>query len=256
MRRRRSSKPGGPRKCGYVARAHIKRANKDGTFETGVNVVRIPAAEGDPQNYVWVVATPTGLWLALSTPDKREFPEWCRSAVEASLAKSKPTTTASRSHAPVRVVLRGLGASPSATDSANEKPGAAKVTQAAAKGTKKTEVIGVEFDANADAEIVGGGRTVKARKPTAEELAAAKAQRERAQQLQQERGDLLRDGSNAIQVELRPTANGLRLRTTFDNAYFHWFATMMKHSLDEAGESQTLPPAELEPADVKPPQPK
>ena len=239
-----------------TVKATTKMTTKDGKVVTGTTVMSVPAPEGDPQNYVWVVATPIGLWLALSTPDKREFPEWCRSAVEASLAKSKTTTTASRSNAPVRVVLRGLGASPAATDSANEKSRDAKVTQAAAKEAETVKAIGVEVDANADFEIVGGGRTATVRKPTAEELAAAKAQRERGQQQEQERGDLLRDGDNAVRVELRPTANGLRLRTTFDDAYFHWFATLMKHSLDEAGESQTLPPAEAEPADVKPPQPK
>lgn len=241
-----------PNNARPVAKVQTRRTDKDGKVVTGTTEMQIPAAEGDPQNYVWVVATPSGLWLALSTPEKPVFPDWCRAAVEASLAKpNSATATVNRSNAPVRVVLRGLGASPSATDSANEKPGDAKVTQAAAKGALKTEVIGVEFDANADVEIVGGGRTVKARKPTAEELAAAKAQRERAQQQERERGDLLRDGSNDIRVELRPTTNGLRMRTTFDNAYFHWFATMMKHSLDEEAEFQTLPPA-----DVQPPQPK
>ncbi len=239
-----------------VKTVQTTRIDKDGKVVTGTTEMQIPAAEGDPQNYIWVVATPSGLWLALSTPDKPAFPDWCRAAVEASLAKSKPTATVNRSNAPVRVVLRGLGASPSTTDSATEKPRDAKVTQAAAKEAEKAEVIGVEVDANADFEVVGGGRPAKARKATAEEIAAAKAQRERGQQQEQERGDLLRDGSNAIQVELRPTANGLRLRTTFDNAYFHWFAAFMKHSLDEAGESQTLPPAEAEPADVKLPQPK
>ena len=240
-----------------VAKATFERKTKEGNIETVTTDIRIPAAEGDPQSYVWVVATPSGLWLALSTPDRPTLPDWCRAAVEASLGKpNTATTAANRGAAPVRLLLRGLGASPAATDSANEKPGTAKVTQAAAKEAGKVEVIGVEVNANAELEVVGGGRSAKARKATAEEIAAAKARQEREQQQLRERGDLLRDGSNTIQVELRPTTNGLRVRTTFDDAYFHWFATMMKHSLDEAGESQTLPPVEVEPADVKPPQPK
>ena len=201
----------------------------------------------------WMAATPNAVWLAVGTSDEGGCPAWFKSALEASLAKPKSTTTVNRSNAPVRVLLRGLGASPSATDSANEKPRDAKVTQAAAKGAEKGEkfiIQGVEFDGSDGSDILFEDR--KPRKMTAEEL----AQRERGQQQEQERGDLLRDGSNAIRVELRPTANGLRVRTTFDDAYFHWFAMMMKHSLDEEGESQTLPPAEVEPAEVKPPQPK
>ncbi len=202
---------------------------------------------------LWMAATPNALWLAVGTSDEGGCPAWFKSALEASLAKPKSTTTVNRSNAPVRVLLRGLGASPSATDSANEKPRDAKVTQAAAKGAEKGEkfiIQGVEFDGSDGSDILFEDR--KPRKMTAEEL----AQRERGQQQEQERGDLLRDGSNAIRVELRPTANGLRVRTTFDDAYFHWFATMMQHSLDAEGEWETLPNAEVEPADVKPPPPK
>lgn len=229
-----------------VATAKFTRTTEDGKVVTGTTAMRVPAAEGEPQNYVWVVATPSGLWLALSSPDKREFPEWCRSAVAASLAKPTTTATANRNNAPVRVLLRGLGASPPATDSANENPRDAKVTQAAAKGADQGEKFVVDVDlAGAESNDIVAGRP-KTRKATAEEIAAAKAQHERAEQRERERGDLLRDGSNAIRVELRLTASGLRLRTTFDDAYFHWFATMMKHSLDEM--ESAVPPAFVEPA--------
>lgn len=195
----------------------------------------------------WLAATPTGVWLAMSSPQNRDCPAWFKSAIEASLAKPTAKAAANRSNAPARAVLRGLGASPSATDSANEKPRDAKVTQAAAKG--------VELDGTRQFEFVDGNGNggVKRQKVTAEELAAAKAQHERAEQQVRERGDLLRDGSNAIRVELRPTANGLRVRTTFDDAYFHWFATMMKHSLDEQ-ELQVLP-HNVEPPEPAPPPP-
>ena len=198
----------------------------------------------------WLAATPNGIWLALGSPNNRDCPAWFKSAIEASLAKPTATSKTNRNNAPVRVVLRGLGASPSspsATDSANEKPRDAKVTQAAAKG--------VELDGTRQFEFVDGDGNagVKRQKMTAEELAAAKAQHERAEQQERERGDLLRDGSNAIRVELRPTATGLRVRTTFDDAYFHWFATMMKQSLDEQ-ELQVLP-ANVAPPEVGPPSP-
>jgi hypothetical protein len=219
-----------------VVAAKFKRTTEDGkTVEIGETPIRVPAAEGEPQNYVWVVATPSGLWLALSTPDKREFPEWCRSAVAASLAK--PTSTASRGNVPVRLLLRGLGASPAAKDSADDT----KVTQAAA----------------IDIAVAKKWEVDKVRKPlTAEQLAAQAAaaeQQKRQEQQERERGDLLRDGANAIRVELRPTANGLRARTTFDDAYFHWFATMMKHSLDEQSVHEV--PHHVEPPQPAPPLP-
>ncbi|MBC8116676.1 MAG: hypothetical protein H7062_19960 [Candidatus Saccharimonas sp.] len=203
----------------------------------------------------WLAATPNSIWLALGSPSNHDCPAWFKSAIEASLAKPTAKAAANRNNAPVRALLRGLGASPPATDSANEKPRDAKVTQAAAKGVEKGEefVIDVDLGGAEKLDIVGGG--VKPRKLTAEELAVAKAQHERAEQQERERGDLLRDGSNAIRVELRPTANGLRVRTTFDDAYFHWFAMMMKHSLDEQAEFEVSNGVEL-PAPAPPPPPK
>ena len=96
----------------------------------------------------WLAATPNGLWLVLGSPGKSDCPAWFKSAIEASLAKPTAKAAANRSNAPVRVVLRGLGASPSATDSTNEKPRDAKVTQAAAKG--------VELDGTRQFEFVDG----------------------------------------------------------------------------------------------------
>ena len=190
----------------------------DGETVTRETSIRIPAQEGTPQNYVWVVATPSGLWLALSSPDKPELPEWCKTAIVASLAK--PTATTNRSNAPVRVLLRGLGASPPTKDSSNDKPDDAKVTQAAAQAPPAPLPP----------------KDAKKQKPlTAEQLAAKARAEERMrieQQQEHERGDLLRDGSNAVRAELRPTDTGLRVRTTFDDAYFHWFASYLKHSLD------------------------
>lgn len=229
-----------------VAKITTRRVEVDGDGNNRevVSVQSTPLSQ-EPTS-CWLAATPSGLWLALSSPSNHECPAWFKSAIEASLAKPTAKAAANRSNAPVRVVLRGLGASPPATDSANEKPRDAKVTQAAAKGVDKGEKLGIEIDV-----VVGG---VKPRKMTAEELAAAKAQHERAEQQVRERGDLLRDGSNAIRVELRPTANGLRVRTTFDDAYFHWFATMMQHSLDEQA-LQMLPLNVAPPEPVPPPPP-
>ena len=174
----------------------------------------------------WLAATPNGIWLALGSPGNRDCPTWFKSAIKASLAKPTATTTASRGNAPVRAVLRGLGASPATKDSPDDKADDAKVTLVAAKDALDAK--------STDVQVF---KSAKEQKPlTAEQLAAqaaAKEQQQRQQQQERERGDLLRDGSNAIRVELRPTANGFRVRTTLDDAYFHWFATMMKHSLDE-----------------------
>ena len=196
----------------------VKKA--DGGTETGETNIRFPAPEGTPQNYVWVVATPSGLWLALSSPDKPELPEWCKTAIVASLAKPTATTTANRSNAPVRVLLRGLGASPPTKDSSNDKPDEAKITQAAGQ---------------AEPAPLPPPKPTKQKPLTPEQLAAKVAAEERARiqkGQEHERGDLIRDGSNAVRVELRSTETGLRVRTTFDDAYFHWFATYLKHSLD------------------------
>ncbi len=233
-----------------VVKATTKMTDKDGKIVTGTTVMSVPAPEGDPQNYVWVVATPSGLWLALSTPDKPAFPEWCRAAVELSLAKpNSATATANRGNAPVRLLLRGLGASPTAEEVARQE---AALKQHAEKQNKVSPVA---------AEVLPKPLPGKNNKKplTPQELAkqAAEQERQRLQEEQtRERGDVLRDGDNAVRVELRPTDHGLRIRTTFDNAYFHWFAMMMKQSLDEEGEWETLPNAEVEPADVQPPQPK
>ena len=196
----------------------VKKA--DGGTETGETNIRLPAPESTPQNYVWVVATPSGLWLALSSPDKPELPEWCKTAIVASLVKPTATTTANRSNAPVRVLLRGLGASPPTKDSSNDKPDEAKITQAAGQ---------------AEPASLPPPKPKKQKPLTPEQLAANVAAEERARiqkGQEHERGDLIRDGSNAVRVELRPTETGLRVRTTFDDAYFHWFATYLKHSLD------------------------
>ena len=205
-----------------------------------VQVQSLPVSQ-EP-SFLWLTATPNGIWLVLGSPNNHECPAWFKSTIEASLAKPTATAAANRNNAPVRLLLRGLGASPAAKDSADDKADDAKVTQAAAN----------------DAPAAKPAKGAKERKPlTAEQFAAQVAAAERQQrqeQLERERGDLLRDGSNAIRVELRPTANGLRARTTFDDAYFHWFATMMKHSLDEPAEPEV--PHRVEPPIAKQPHPK
>ncbi len=232
-----------------VMKATYTVTKADGKTETLETSVQVPAPEGTPQNYVWVVATPSGLWLALSSPDKPELPEWCKAAIVASLAKPTATTTANRSNAPVRVLLRGLGASPPTRDSSSNTPDDAKVTPAAA--------------AQAQPAPLPPNGAKKQQPLTAEQLAAQAVAHERARlqkEQEHERGDLLRDGSNAVRAELRSTETGLRVRTTFDDAYFHWFATYIKHSLDattvvvEGVEFETSGTLEVaEPARPQPP---
>ncbi len=225
---------------GLIPARVIKRSSRvevdgEGNIRGVTELQRHPLSE-EPSS-CWLAATPNGLWLAFGSPGNSDCPAWFKSAIEASLAKPTAATTPNRSNAPVRVMLRGLGASPAAKDSADDKPDDDnKVTQAAARDVPA-------------AKPKNGAREQKPL--TAEQLAqraAAEEQRQRRQQQERERGDLLRDGSNTIRVELRPTANGLRVRTTFDDAYFHWFATMLKQSIEEMA-------LQVEPHNVEPPEP-
>ena len=71
---------------------------------------------------------------------------------------------------------------------------------------------------------------------------------------ERERGEILRDRPNAIRIEALPTATGLKLNVTFEEAYFHWYAAMLKHSLDELASQEQ--PINAEPPAVGQPQPK
>lgn len=204
-----------------VGTAKVLQKNADGVdVEVGETLLAIPLPESDPQSYLWVCTTPKAIWVALSSPQKRECPAWFKAAVAESVTKPKGTATAGRSPAPVRVMLRGWGASPAARDSGDDNPENAPVIQAAAQ---------------AQPAVKGNVEAGKTKPLPAQQLVlqVEAEQLQRQEQLARERGDLLRDGDNAIQIELRPTSTGLRLRTTFDEAYFRWFALMMKHELDE-----------------------
>ncbi|MEK6259976.1 MAG: hypothetical protein AABP62_15250 [Planctomycetota bacterium] len=224
------------------------RVEVDDDGNTREVVVEKSVSESHEPGACWLAATPNGIWLAVSSPKNPDCPAWFKSTIEASLAKQTAPTATNRSNAPVRLLLRGLGASSAEQDSAEEM--AALITQAAANDVQVANKV--------EAAVANKVEAVKKQKPlTAEQLAAlaaAKEQQRRQQEQERERGDLLRDGSNAIRVELRPTANGLRVRTTFDDAYFHWFAMMMKHSLEEQAEFEVSNGVELpEPAPPPPP---
>lgn len=69
----------------------------------------------------------------------------------------------------------------------------------------------------------------------------------------QERGDLIRDLPNAVRLELRPTDTGLKFSLSFEEAYFHWFAAFVKHSIEESeaatkNQPPVAPPAIESPA--------
>lgn len=207
-------------------------------------MMSIPAQESEPQNYLWLTATPNGLWIALTAPENRDCPAWLKSAVESSVGKPSATTTASRTNSPVRVVLRGLGATPS--------PEAAKKKEESVKnalqknGIQQVEFadrIGVDFEIpqGKDAGTLPqpGERIAVKVKPhvaTAEEIAKQKALREKQKQNERERGDIIRDFPNAITCELKPTDTGLKLSILFEEAYFQWFAKAAQHTLEEANE--------------------
>ena len=55
------------------------------------------------------------------------------------------------------------------------------------------------------------------------------------------RADLLRDLPNAVRCGLRPTDTGLKLSLSFEEAYFIWFAALVKDSVEV--ENATTPDA-------------
>ena len=83
-------------------------------------------------------------------------------------------------------------------------------------------------------------------------IVQASATEDEEDKAERERGEILRDRPNAIRIEALPTATGLKLNVTFEEAYFHWYAAMLKHSLDEAAS----PPNNAAPPDARQPQPK
>ncbi len=68
------------------------------------------------------------------------------------------------------------------------------------------------------------------------------------------RGDILRDLPNAVHLDVTPTATGAKLSIRFEEAYFQWFATYVKDSIEESKAAAAAAPP-VAPAVEPQPQP-
>ncbi len=175
---------------------------KDGTRKKIVEtkMVTIPA-----EHSIWLVATPSAIWLGFGSSKNETCPECFKSQIAASLAKPAGTAANNRSKSPLQLTLRGLGASPT--------------PDAADPDSKKPDI-----------------------QPAAGTEPSKENEKERS------RGDLLRDLPNAVRCELRPTETGLKLSIAFEEAYFLWFAALVKDSTEES--EAATPPANAEAPDA------
>lgn len=77
-------------------------------------------------------------------------------------------------------------------------------------------------------------------------LAGAEKAVEAAEQANMERekarADLLRDLPNAVHIDVTPTATGTKLSIRFEEAYFQWFATYVKDSVEESAAARSEAP--------------
>jgi hypothetical protein len=156
-------------------------------------------------NCLWLAATPRAIWLAFG-PAKSDCPEWFKTQIAASLT----APSSGRSKSPFQVTLRGLGTTP--------EP---EIQQVA-----NEERVGVDFAVEVDARTAAQGSvTLPSPQVSAEVM-------ERLAEQMKAREALLRDLPNAIHCEFRPTETGAKLTVTLEDAYFQWFAAMVRDQIE------------------------
>jgi hypothetical protein len=106
------------------------------------------------------------------------------------------------------VTLRGLGTTPES-----------EIQQVA-----NEERIGVDFEVDAS-PVAQGSFTLPSPQVSAEVM-------ERLTEQMKAREALLRDLPNTIHCEFRPTETGAKLTVTLEDAYFQWFATMVRDQIE------------------------
>lgn len=140
---------------------------------------------------LWLAATPQAIWLTYGPPAEETCPDWFKSQIAASLVK--PTSAGGgRTKSPFQFVMRGLGA--------------ADVDQNTHSMIQLTNGIDQLGPDDQEMEVLG----------------KADEDEDKA------RGRILRDLPNRIRGEVRPTETGIRWTLTFEEAYFHWFASFAK----------------------------
>lgn len=109
------------------------------------------------------------------------------------------------------------------------------------RGPLQLTLRGLGASSNSEIELVGAVEGADAAQPAATE-------REKA------RADILRDLPNAVHIEVTPTATGAKLSLRFEEAYFQWFATYMRDSVEESKAAAAAAPP-VAPAVEPQPQP-
>ncbi|MDB5346180.1 MAG: hypothetical protein JWP89_4557 [Schlesneria sp.] len=192
----------------------------DGKRRTVTKLVKtkMPAAA----NCLWLAATPRAIWLGFG-PAKSDCPGWFKTQIAASLA----APSSGRSKSPFQVTLRGLGTTPES-----------EIQQVA-----NEERVGVDFEVDPRTAAQG---SVTLPSP---QISAEVIQRQ-AEQLKA-REALLRDLPNTIHCEFRPTETGAKLTVTLEDAYFQWFAAMIRDQIEMNEVMKQHPPQGI---DLKPAQ--
>jgi hypothetical protein len=171
-------------------------------------------------NCLWLAATPRAIWLGFG-PAKSDCPEWFKTQIAASLT----APSSGRSNTPFQVTLRGLGTTPES-----------EIQQVA-----NEERIGVDFEV--DAKPVAQGSFSVSTAQISPEVLHRQAEQTKAREA------LLRDLPNTIRCEFRPTETGAKLTVTLEDAYFQWFAAMIRDQMEMNEVMKQHPPQGI---DLKP----
>ncbi len=156
-------------------------------------------------NCLWLAATPRAIWLGFG-PAKSECPEWFKTQISASLV----APSSGRSKSPFQVTLRGLGTTQES-----------EIQQVA-----NEERVGVDFEVEADPGTAAQGSVTLPSPQLSAEVMEQLAEKMKAREA------LLRDLPNTIRCEFRPTETGAKLTVTLEDAYFQWFAVMVRDQIE------------------------
>ena len=215
--------------------AQVARQVKDADGTERVVIDKITQHRQSGKHGLWLAATPRAIWLGFGSNKSGECPDWFKTQIAASLAA--PSSV--RSKSPFQMTLRGLGTS---SESEVQQVGNFQPADGSALPP------GVELElavpaGDAAAPVAQGEFTFQPVQIPPEVL------EKQAEQLKA-RVALLKDLPNAIRCEFRPTDTGAKLTISFEDAYFHWFAAMMRDSIEANEVRSQLPPERIEPSPV------
>lgn len=189
-------------------------------------IVRIPERmQPAAEHCFWLAATPRAIWLGFG-PAKSDCPEWFKTQIAASLA----APSSGRSNTPLQVTLRGLGTTPEQ-----------EIHQVA---NEEQERVGVDFAVEVDPRTAEQGAVTLPSAQIPAEVMERLAEQVKAREA------LLRDLPNTIRCEFRSTETGAKLSVTLEEAYFQWFAAMVRGQIEMNELRSQLGPESINPQPV------